>query len=98
MADLVKVLLLGTVAVALIGTILALPFMGFMSIPVFASAIQTLVNYAGAAFLFGRGLINNLLSVWGRAALTGLMAWILGKWFITYPIKIMVWIYHYLFK
>lgn len=99
MSDTAKWIILGAAAVALLsGVILAVPVLEYLDVTVFAGGISTLVNYAGSAFQFARGLINNLLSPWARSALSGLMAWIIGKFFFTWGLKVATWAYHWIFK
>lgn len=98
MSDAIKWGLLVAGAVVLIGLIVALPFMEFLNVGEFASLISGLVNVAGSAFTFGRGMINNFLTPFGRTALTGLLYWMFGKWAITITIKITAWAYHFIFK
>lgn len=98
MSDAIKWALLIAGAVIIIGLIVALPFMDFLNVGEFASLISGLVDIAGTAFTFGRGLLNNFLTPFGRTALTGLLFWMFGKWAITVAIKIVVWAYHFIFK
>lgn len=98
MADIAKWALLVAGAVVIIGLIVALPFMDFVNADEFAGLITSLVSIAGEGFTFARGLINNLLSPFGRVALTGLLYWMFGKWAIMVGIKIVVWVYHFIFK
>lgn len=98
MADIAKWALLVGGAVVIIGLIVALPFMEFVDPGEFGSLISSLVDIAGDGFVFARGLINNFLTPFGRVALTGLLYWMFGKWAITIGIKIIVWVYHFIFK
>lgn len=98
MADVAKWALLVVGAVLIIALICALPFMDFVDAGEFGSLISSLVDIAGEAFVFARGLINNFLTPFGRVALTGLLYWMFGKWAITVAIKIIIWVYHFIFK
>lgn len=98
MGDVAKWILLVAAAVIMIGIIVAFPINSFMDLGVLSSSIATLVSYTGEAFLFGRGLINNFVSPWARGALSGLMFWLIAKWAMTYTLKVMVWVYHFIFK
>ena len=99
MSDTVKWVILGAAAVAVIsGVIMAVPVLAYMDVNVFNGAISTLVTYAGDGFRFGRGLLNNFLSPWARDALSGLMIWIIGKFFFTWGLKIATWAYQGIFK
>lgn len=99
MGDVAKWIILAGAAITVIALIVGFPIMNYATdIDTYIGAITTIVTYAGSAFRFGRGLINNLLSPWARAALSGLMLWLVGKWLVTYSLKIFVWIYNYLFK
>lgn len=98
MSDIVKWGLLVTGAVIVIGLIVAMPLTEYIDIPVFTSAITVIVNICGDGFRFARGAINNLLSPWARSAVTGLAVYIIGKRFLTLSLKIIIWIYHFIFK
>lgn len=98
MSDIAKWALLVAGIIVLIGLILALPFVDFINVDEFAGALANVVNIAGGAFVFARGLINNFLLPFGRTVVTGLMYWLLGKWAITIVIKITSWAYHFIFK
>lgn len=98
MSDIAKWALLVAGAVALIALIMALPFVEFINLEEFSAALSNVVNIAGDAFLFGRGLINNFLLPFGRTVASGLMFWLFGKWAITISIKIGAWVYHFIFK
>lgn len=98
MADVAKWALLVAGAIIIIALICALPFMEFVDAGEFANLISRLVDVAGGGFVFARGLINNFLTPFGRTALTGLLYWMFGKWAITIAVKIVIWVYHFIFK
>ena len=98
MSDIAKWALLVAGAVLFIGMIVALPFVEFINLGEFTAALSNVINIAGSAFIFARGLINNFLLPFGRTVVTGLLYWLLGKWAITIAIKIGAWIYHFIFK
>lgn len=98
MADVAKWALLVAGALIIIGLICALPFMDFVNADEFGALITGLVDICGSGFVFARGLINNFLTPFGRVALTGLLYWLFGKWAITIAVKIIIWVYHFIFK
>ena len=98
MSDVAKWTLLVAGAVALIALIIALPFVKFIDVGEFASILSQIVDIAGSGFLFGRGLLNNFLTPFGRKVLTGLIYWLFGKWILPITIKIGAWIYHWVLK
>lgn len=98
MSDIAKWALLVAGAVAFIALIMALPFVEFINVGEFTSALANVIIIAGDAFAFGRGLINNFLLPFGRSVATGLMIWLLAKWAIPVAIKIGAWVYHFIFK
>ena len=98
MTDGIKWIILVAAAILIIGMVIALDITQYIDLGVVRDAITTIVSYAGDAFDFGRGLINNLLSPWARVALSGLLYWILGKEFILWTIKVSTWVYHFIFK
>lgn len=98
MSDIAKWALLIAGAVALIALVLALPFMDFLDTGELSSAIGDIVSVAGGAFGTVRGLLNNLLSPFGRTCLSGLLVYFFTKWIVTAGIKVTTWIYHFIFK
>ena len=97
-SDIAKWALLVAGAVVLIGLIVALPFTQFINTSEFGNMLGDIVSVAGDALSGARGLINNFLTPFGRTLLTGIMAYLFGKWAITVSIKIVAWIYHFIFK
>ena len=98
MSDIVKWGLLTAGLIALIALVMALPFVGYIDIGEFGSALTNIVNVAGEFFDDARGLINCFLLPFGRTLLTGIMAWLFGKWAIMVAIKIVAWVYHFIFR
>lgn len=98
MSDIVKWGLLTAGLIALIGLIMALPFVDFANAGEFATAIGNIVSVVGGFFQSARGLINCFLLPYGRTVLTGLLVWLFGKWAITIAIKIVAWVYHFVFR
>lgn len=98
MSDIAKWALLVAGAVALIALIMALPFVNFINVGEFGNSLSTVVSIAGDALLQARKLINNFFSPFGRGVLTGLLIWLVGKFAILNSIKIVSWIYHFIFK
>ena len=98
MSDVVKWGLLTAGLIALIGLVMALPFVGFIDLGQFSAAINNIVSVAGSFFQDARGLINCFLLPFGRTLLSGIMVWLFGKWAITVAIKIVAWVYHFVFR
>lgn len=99
MGDVAKWVLLSAAAVFIVGLVLAFPIGTYMvRFDIYSEGIATVVDIAGNGLIFGRALINNLFSPFGRTALSGLMIWLVGKWILTYSLKVMVWVYHFVFK
>ena len=98
MSNVVKWGLLVAGIVLLISMVSALPFLDFMNLGELSSAIASLVGVCGDAFKFGRGLINNFFTPFGRGAATGLIFWVICKPFVMQAIQYIVMVYHYLFK
>lgn len=98
MGDLARIGIFLAVCLSVMGIILGFPIMLYMNLDVFRAGIDTIVNLLGEYFIFGRGLINNFLSPWARTAVTGLMEWFLCKNFLTFSLKISVWVYRWIFK
>lgn len=98
MGDVVKWGLLVAGIILLIALVAELPFLEFMNLGELVSAITTVVDICAGAFRFGRGLINNFLTPFGRGAATGLIFWVICKPFIMQAIQYIVMVYHYIFK
>lgn len=98
MSDVVKWGLLTAGLIALITLIMALPFVGFIDLGEFGAAINNIVSVAGTFFKDARALINCFLLPFGRTLLSGIMIWLLGKWAITVSIKVVAWVYHFVFR
>lgn len=98
MSDAVKWILLVAAGVVFLGMIFALPFVEFIDFGEFGDALGNIVEVAGDAFVFARGLVNNFFLPFGRKIITGILIWLVGKWAITNAIKIGAWVYHFIFK
>lgn len=98
MGDAIKWGLLGTAIVVLIGLIVVLPFNNFINVGEFGATITTIVTVCGTAFQSARGLINSFLTPFGRTLVTGMLLWFFGKWAVMVAIKIVAWVYHFIFK
>lgn len=98
MSDLVKWGLLTAGLIALVGLIMALPFVGFIDLGQFSAALGNIVTVVGGFFQSARGLINCFLLPFGRTLLSGIIIWLFGKWAITVAIKIVAWVYHFIFR
>ena len=61
MSDIVKWGLLTAGLIALIGLVMALPFVGYIDLGQFGAAVNNIVNVAGDFFQSARGLINCFL-------------------------------------
>lgn len=98
MSDIAKWALLVVGAIALIGLIVALPFVQYIDVGEFGDLLNDILSVVGNAFQSARGLINNFLTPFGRGLLSGILIYLFGKWAINIGIKITAWIYHFIFK
>lgn len=98
MGDVVKWGLLVAGIILLIAMVADLPFLDFLDLEEFVSAISNVVDICSGSFKFGRGLINNFLTPFGRVAASGLIFWVICKPFIMTAIQYIVMVYHYIFK
>lgn len=98
MGEIIKWGILAAIIVVLIAMIVLLPFNDYINFGVVGTAFSTIITYVGNGFQFGRGLLNNFFSPFGRGALTGLLVYFFGKFFITIAIKIVSWVNHFIFK
>lgn len=98
MSNVVKWGLLTAGLIALIGLIMALPFVGFIDFNEFSNSLSNILNVIGGGLHSARGLINNFLTPTGRNILSGILVWLFGKWAITVAIKIVAWVYHFIFR
>lgn len=98
MGDAIKWGLLATGIAVLIALIVVLPFNNFIDVSEFSNGITIIVTVCGNAFASARGLINSLLTPFGRGLVTGMLVWFFGKWAIMVGVKIVAWVYHFIFK
>lgn len=98
MGDAIKWALLGTAIVVLIALIVVLPFNDFINVNEFSDTITVIVSVCGNTFQSARGLINCFLTPFGRTLVTGMLGWFFGKWAIMVGVKIVAWVYHFIFK
>lgn len=98
MGEVAKWAILAAILISIIGIVVAFPISSYIDLGVYTSGIATIVTYAADGFRFARALINNFFSPWARTALSGLMIWLVGKWLLTYTVKIITWVYHFIFK
>lgn len=64
----------------------------------FTTSVNGIVALCGQYFKFGRGLINNFLTPFGRGCVTGLMSYWIAKFFINLSIKVIAWVNHFIFR
>lgn len=98
MSDIAKWGLLAGAAVLIVGLIFALPFVQYIDLGEFGAAINNIVSVCADFFAGARGIINCFLLPFGRTLLSGIMVWLIGKWALMNGIKIVVGIYHFVFK
>lgn len=98
MGDFVKWGLLIVGLVAVIALIVALPVWEYLDTTELGTAVGSLVTYVGDFFRSARGLINNFTTPFGAGALTAVITFKLTKPFVTRAIKMLVGIYHFIFK
>lgn len=98
MSNIAKWAILAGSIVALIALIVALPFTNFINVSEFTSSINGVVTLCGKYFKFGRGLINNFFSTFGRNCINGLLVYWFAKFFITLSIKLVAWVQHFIFR
>jgi len=98
MSDVAKWAILVVAATSMIALVVMLPIMEFIDLGVFQTAITGILNIAGDALRFGRGLVNNFLGPWGRKCLSGLMMWLCAKFLVTWTLKVSAFAYHFIFK
>lgn len=98
MSDVVKWGLLTAGLIALVALVMALPIAGYVDLGQFSVALGNIVDIAGGFFQSARGLINAFLLPFGRTLLTGILTWLFGKWAITIAIKVVAWVYHFVFR
>lgn len=98
MGDAIKWGLLAVGIIAIIALIMALPFTGFMSISDLSTQLGYFVNTLSEYAQFARGLVNNFTSAYGRLIITGIFGYLLAKWAYLLAFKLVVWIYHWIFK
>lgn len=103
MSDIAKWGLLVAGAVAVIALIFSI-FAGFgwdvpKTIETLSFLISALVYYAGEGLRFGREMINLLFVPSGfEPFVTGVLVYLITRWFVQLGVKIAAWVYHYIFK
>ena len=98
MGEVAKWAILAAVVITIISMCVAFPITQYIKVDVYLNGITTVIDVAGDALLFGRGLLNNFLSPWARTAVSGLMIWLIGKWLLTYTVRVTSIVYHWIFK
>lgn len=98
MSNIVKWGILAASVVAFVALLMTLPFAQFFNLSEFSSALNGISTICGNAFKFGRGIVNNFLTPFGRTILTGIIGYLIGKFFYTISIKIIAWIQHFIFR
>lgn len=98
MSDAIKWGLLVAGIVAVIALVVAIGFGNYILTDTFIEACETVVSYSSKALANARGLINNFFFKEALPVVTFSIGWILLKPFTTFSIKLIVSIYHYIFK
>lgn len=98
MSNAIKWGILAAAVVAMIALIIALPFNQFIDVNEFTAAISGVTTLCGKYFKFGRGLVNNFFSPFGRTCITGLLYYWIGGFFVKIAIKITAWVQHFIFR
>lgn len=98
MSNAIKWAILGALVIALIALIVVLPFNDYINVSEFTTSVNGIVTLCGQYFRFGRGLINNFLTPFGRGCVTGLMSYWIAKFFINLSIKVVAWVNHFIFR
>lgn len=98
MSNAIKWALLAAGLVALIALVVALPFNDFINVDEFSFGIDAILVGVAGGFKTARGLINMFFSRVCRKIITGLLVWWFAKWAIKVGIKIVAWVYHFVFK
>lgn len=99
MSDIIKWALLVAGVVIILALIFALPIASGMDLGAFTEGITNIVGILGGYLKTARGFLNNLvLPTIGPPILTACIAWTFTKFFATQAIKIITWVYHFIFK
>lgn len=98
MGEVAKWALLAAGIVLLIGMILVLPFTGFLDTTKLATGIADFVGIMQPYLISARGLLNNFFTPFGRVVINGLLLYLLAKWVVKLGVKLVAWVYHFIFK
>lgn len=98
MSDAVKWALLGAAILTLIVMIFTLPIVNAIDLTAFTDGIATIIDECAGFLISARGLVNCFFTPPGRVILTAILVWLFGKFLLTNSIKIVAWIYHFIFK
>lgn len=98
MSDAIKWGILVAGIIGVIALVVAIGFQEYIALGPFVTACDTIVSYASKGLSNARGLINNFFFKETLPAVTFVISWVILKPFITFSIKVIVSIYHYIFK
>ena len=96
MSDLAKWALLVAGAILAVTMVLAVAGDPFNYLDQMGEIIAGFALVAEPYLRFGRGLINNFFL--SPSLVTGVLWWVLVKWFVKLSVRILAWVYHYIFK
>lgn len=98
MSNVVKWALLAAGIIALIALVMALPVGDLSQIGNVGGYLGQLLTVCGDNINAARGLINFFLFPPVRTFLSGLLGWIFFKWAILISVKVVAWVYHFVFR
>lgn len=85
-------------ALAIVAIIFSLPFVEGIDLAEFSANVAGFLNLVSDYLIVGRGIINNFLTPAGAFTLNIVIGWVIGRKFITTTLRILVSIYHFIFK
>ncbi len=98
MSDIAKWALLVAGFAVILALILALPIVGFTNGETVAASFGELVAILSPYIIQARAFINIFLTPFGRTLFSAVIGYMFIRYFITWPIKLITSVYHWIFK
>lgn len=98
MGEFAKWAILVAGALIIISIIFSFPFVEGIDLQEFSANVTGFLTNVSDYLIVGRGIINNFLTPVGIHIFTITIGWVLGRKFITTTLRILVSVYHFIFK
>lgn len=98
MGEFAKWAILVAGAFVIVSIIFSFPFVEGIDLQEFADNVSGFLTIVSDNLIVGRGIINNFLTPVGIHIFTITIGWEIGRRFITTTLRIIVSVYHFIFK